>query len=93
MQKIAITRGGDLDQRVWSFWFEDRTATLWLDEYLHETRPTWRHKFQPIEHYTRLARRGENNIALEDVPLFDSVMNDAKDYFMSMVTVKKWEER
>lgn len=65
-----------LSREVWTFtarWVEDNL--LVLDAYNRETRHTTRHKWRGTQFglYYRLARRGDNKLSPDEVPLPDDI--------------------
>ena len=53
LDRISVTDSyGDLGQKVWTFWFNDRD-TLVLDTYKVQVRATKRHKWMTQDLWTR----------------------------------------
>jgi hypothetical protein len=92
MQRIVVTRttADIMTAEVWTFWFDDGRATLWLDSYVTMARPTLRHKLGDVFNYRRIDGRS-NTIALPDVPLPDDVASEAKAAIVERITVRKWD--
>lgn len=91
--RIEVTRDVDeLNRAEWTFWFEDRNCTLWVDTYHVLTRPSKRHKFRVVGFYQRTDGR-QNTIDECDVPLTSDVIAEAKQNIIDQLTVKKWSER
>lgn len=94
MSSIAIERESDdrLSVKRWRFWYDDRTATLWLDSFEECERPSRRHNYVRCGHYNRLHER-ISTLALNDVPLPEDVAAEAIASFTAGLTVKKWSDR
>lgn len=90
MQRIEVRRGTTLSGERWSFWFDDRDASLVLDLYAKFTRPSARHKFVNSETWNRLSHR---DTTITTPPLPDDVQQEAIDLFCATVVVKPLKEK
>lgn len=53
MYNVTVVRGGDLQQTIWRFWFNDSRMQLALDAYAVQERPSKRHKWQSVQEWSR----------------------------------------
>ena len=90
--EIERTTPDGLTRQEWRFWFDVRTATLWLDYYALSTRPSKRHNFRISHHYGRLNERG-SNMTREDAPLPDNISRQAINAMAARIACRKWEDR
>lgn len=76
--------------KEWSFWFDDRSATLFLDIYRILERKTTRGRFSISKQYSRLDRRN-NTIVLDEIDIPDDVKKAVMDNFISQIRIAKWK--
>lgn len=89
-----IIKKDDFNQEEFSFWFDDRTATLVLDVYRIVTRKSNRHKFETVKQYSRLEnQRSSKWLDLKGVPLTDEIKKLALERFTSQIKVDVWKGR
>jgi hypothetical protein len=81
-----------LSNRQYTFWFDGSRGTLWLDDYLIQTRETRRRKFKTVRAYRRLSAR-DSTLTETDVPLLESVKTDAIAKLIENVQVKLWSDK
>lgn len=80
-------------KEVFSFWFYENRATLYLDSYDLQRRDTPRHKFKTVKKYSRLDYpRHPDPIKLKDVPLTEEIKKQALEVFMSTIKVDVWKD-
>lgn len=82
---------GELCQRVWAYdIFTDMGASskirVVLSNYSYETRPTARHKWRPVNHWSRLMPRS-SNMSFEDVPRPQNEMALVKAEIMKRIVL------
>lgn len=79
-----------LSWSVWRFWKNPSDERVYLDEYVHQTRPTRRHVHRTTARYERLFRRptgdpGES-LKYEQVPLPQDVIDEALAEYVKQIT-------
>jgi hypothetical protein len=84
----------DFNQKQYTFWFDDRTSTLYLDSYWENHRETKRHHWTTTRGYDRLKTHiPYTQIPLSEVAFTDEIKDLAKKTFIDTVIVKLWERR
>lgn len=73
MWRIEVTRDTDkLNRKKWSFLYLGNRHTLALTDYIQQTRPTSRRKFQAVEAWSayqdKRRQYGHDDVALLDTP-------------------------
>jgi|SRR5208283_1343600 len=92
IKRIEVIKSlSDLTRQVWSFWFNDSDATLYLDIYTLESRSTKKCKWKIDAGYSRL--RGDswflNSLHSEEVPWSAEIEKEALDTFIKTISIKK----
>lgn len=76
-------------KKEWGFWFDDRSATLFLNIYRIWERKITRGRFSISKQYSRLDRRN-NTIALDEIDIPDDVKKAVMNNFISQIRIAKW---
>jgi hypothetical protein len=99
MTFIDVERQSDkLNRELWQFTMVPRVSNvkLVLENYLIQSRPTTRHKWQTSKIYSWRSRHSSyrpDYLQLEEVPFPEDVQREALARFMERVTVIKGTDR
>jgi hypothetical protein len=79
---------GNLQQELFTFWLDEYTYTLKLDEYQFQVRQTKRHGWKTLQRWSRLSSR-DSNIERDVIILTDDIRQAALHEFISRFTVEE----
>lgn len=86
---VCVEAKNNLSQQIWVFWFYNPSCgqeeKLVLEDYREETRPTRRHKFQKVKHYSRFSSNRANTIQIENVPVPEEVVQAVKNWIIERI--------
>jgi len=93
--QVTASTADKLTQVVWTFWFQDRDFTLYLDEYEVRRRESTRKKnYNILEYYHRLNVRnhipGATKLTVEQAPLPSHVIDEVMAQVVAKIKVAKW---
>lgn len=79
---------GDLQQEVFTFWLDEYTLCLKLDEYRFQIRASKRHKWQTVQWWNRSFSR-DANIARDAITVSDEIRATALQEFLDKFTIEE----
>jgi hypothetical protein len=89
-ESLTIESADGLERKTWEYFIYK--SVFYLDRYVHETRPSKRHKFIVMASYSRIHGRDATIKNEANVPVPDFVQPKIMAQYTGKLSFKPWEK-